>query len=65
MASVVWSLWKIRYDWMFNNVLINSPKVIAYKIVGFLTQWKKMMKLKEWTDMEDIILKLQDGLKNW
>jgi len=32
LAAVVWSLWKYRNDWVFNNVLIKSPKSIAYKV---------------------------------
>jgi len=39
LAAVIWSLWKHRNDWVFNNVLIKikSPKSIAYRVVGFLT----------------------------
>jgi len=37
LASVAWSLWKARNDWVFNTVLISSPKVIAYKAIGFLS----------------------------
>jgi hypothetical protein len=36
-----------RNDWVFNKKLIKSPKVIAYKIVGILRQWKKMLKVKD------------------
>ena len=60
---MVWSLWKVRNDWVFNNTLIKSPKVIAYKAVGFLIQWMKMQKMKDRPMMEDIVLKLQEGLK--
>lgn len=45
--------------------LINSPKRIAHKAMGFLIQWKKMLKAKDRIQMEDIILKLQEGLKAW
>lgn len=38
LAAVAWSLWKFGNDVVFNNVLIKSPKSIAYKVVGFLTQ---------------------------
>ena len=65
LAAVVWSLWKTRNDWVFNSNLIKSPKVIAYKVVGFLSQWKKMLKPKEVLKMEDTIAKLQEGLKAW
>lgn len=50
---------------MFNNALIKSPKVIAHMILGFLTQWKKLLKPVEMMKMEDNIKKLQEGLKAW
>ena len=65
LAAIVWSLWKHRNDWVFNNVLIKSPKSVAYKVVGFLTQWTKMQKEKDMPMMEDIILKLQEGMRVW
>jgi hypothetical protein len=65
LASVVWSLWKTRNDWDFNNQLIKSPKVIAHKIMGFMSQWKKLLKLEEMMKMEDTIKKLQEGLQAW
>jgi len=43
--------------------LIKSPKVVAYKIVGILKQWKKMLKVKDQGLMEDAILKLQEELR--
>jgi len=65
LASVTWSLWKTRNNWVFNNNLIKSPKAIAYMVLGFLSQWKKLLKPKDRLKMEDVILKLQDGLKAW
>jgi hypothetical protein len=32
---VSWSLWKTRNDWVFNDHLIKSPKVIAHNVMGF------------------------------
>lgn len=52
-------------NWIFNNNLIKSPKAIAYMVLGFLSQWKKLLKPKDRLKMEDVILKLQDGLKAW
>ena len=65
LAGVAWSLWETRNDWVFNNHLIKSPKSIAYKVLGFLSQWKKLLKPQEVLMMEDTILKLQEGLKAW
>jgi hypothetical protein len=65
LASVVWNLWKTRNNWVFNNHLIKSPKAIAYKVLGFLTQYKRLLKPKESLEMEDTIKKLQEGSKMW
>ena len=65
LAAVAWSLWKVRNDLVFNNVLIKSPKAINYMIVGFLTQWTKMQKEKNGLLMEDLVLKLKEGLRAW
>lgn len=65
LGSVVWSLWKTRNDWVFNNQLIKNPKSIAYKILGFLSQWKKLLKPMEMDKVDDLIKKLQEGLKAW
>lgn len=63
IARVAWSLWKSRNDWVFNNTFIKSPKAIAHKILGLLSQWKKLLKPEEERKMEDTIWKLQEGLK--
>ena len=44
MAAVGWSLWKTRNDLVFSNIVIKSPKQVAYKTLGFLKQWIKMAK---------------------
>lgn len=44
LAAVVWSSWKARNDWVFNNLLVKSVKAISYKAVGFLTQWTRLRK---------------------
>lgn len=65
LARIAWSLWEVRNNWVFNNVLIKSPKVIAHMALGFISQWKKLLKQEERLKMEDLILKLQEGLKAW
>lgn len=66
LASVTWSLWKTRNDyWVFNDHLIKSSKAIAYEILGFLLQWKKLLKQEEVKKLEDAIVKLQEGLSTW
>lgn len=65
LASVIWSIWKTRNDWFFSDVLIKSPKAIAYKILGFLSQRKKMQNSEDRMKTEEVICKLQEGLKAW
>ena len=51
---------------LINNVLIKSPKVVAYMILGFLSQWMKLLKPEEdKAKMEDLIGKLKEGLNAW
>jgi hypothetical protein len=65
IASISWSVWKTRNDWVFNNNLIKSPKSIAYMALGFMKQWKILLKTKDQQLMEDAIHKLQEGLRTW
>jgi hypothetical protein len=55
IASISWSVWKTRNDWVFNNNLIKSPKSVAYMALGFMKQWKILLKTKEQQLMEDAI----------
>lgn len=65
LASVSWSLWKTRNNWVFNDVLVKSPKAIAHMIMGFLSQWMKLLKPADRLKMEDNIAKLKEGLNAW
>jgi hypothetical protein len=65
LASVSWSLRKTRNNWVFNNMLIKSPKAVAYMTLGFLTQWMKLLKPEDKAKMEDLIVKLKEGLNAW
>jgi hypothetical protein len=64
MTVVGWALWKTRNDLVFSNIVINSPKQVAYKTFGFLKQWVKMAK-KDGAKMESWLAKLKEGLKRW
>jgi hypothetical protein len=65
LASVAWAVWKARNDWVFNNRLVKSPKVLAYNVLALFKQWKKILKTKDQEVMEDTLLKLQEGLRAW
>jgi hypothetical protein len=47
------------------RMLIKYVKLIAYKIVGFMLQWKKLMKMEEALLVEATVKKLQERLKKW
>lgn len=36
IAAVGWALWKTRNDLVFSNIVIKSPKHVAYRVLGFL-----------------------------
>jgi hypothetical protein len=64
MAVVGWALWKTRNDLAFSDIVIKSPKQVAYRVLGFLQQWtlleKKDVNLKNaWVD------KLKEGMEHW
>ena len=42
LAGVAWVLWKMQNDWVFNDKLISSPSVLAYRIVAIMQIWGKM-----------------------
>lgn len=39
IVGVGWVLWKTRNDLMMSNIIVKSPKQVAYKALGFLKQW--------------------------
>jgi len=64
MAAVGWSLWKTRNDLIFSNIVIKSPKQVAYKSLGFLKQWI-MMARKDGAMKEASLDKLKEGMERW
>jgi hypothetical protein len=38
MAAVGWALWKTKNDLVFSDIVIKSPKHVAYKSLGFMKQ---------------------------
>ena len=64
MAAVGWSLWKIRNDLVFSNIVIKSPKQVAYKALGFLKKWSILAR-KEGAQKEAWLEKLKEGMSRW
>jgi RsiW-degrading membrane proteinase PrsW (M82 family) len=64
MAAVGWALWKTRNDLIFSNIVIKSPKQVAYLALGFLKQWTVMEK-KEGSKKEALVEHLKEGMARW
>ena len=64
MAAVGCSLWKTRNDLIFSNIVIKSPKQLAYESLGFLKQWI-MMARKDGAMKEASLDKLKEGMERW
>lgn len=40
LGCVAWSLWLIRNDLVFNNIVVSSPDVSLYRVISFMQKWK-------------------------
>jgi hypothetical protein len=51
-GAVAWSLWLIRNEFVFQNIVIHSPNVGIFRAISFLQKWRVMNKETEqlWTD---------------
>jgi hypothetical protein len=43
-GRLAWSLWLIRNDFVFNNVLMSSPDVSVFRTLSFMQKWKILNK---------------------
>jgi hypothetical protein len=43
-GCVAWSLWLIRNDFVFNNVVISAPVVSLYRVLSFMQRWGVLSK---------------------
>jgi len=64
MAAVGWYIWKTRNDLVFSNIVIKSPKQVAYKSLGFMKQWIKMTR-KDGAKKEAVVEKVMAGMERW
>jgi uncharacterized protein (DUF1919 family) len=51
-------------DLVFSNNVIESPKQVAYKSLGFMKQWIKMAR-KDGAKKEAVVEKLMAGMERW
>jgi hypothetical protein len=59
-----WSLWLIRNNFVFNNVLVSSPKVSMYRTLSFVQKWRILLKEKERLWMDPVTTKLKRRLSS-
>jgi hypothetical protein len=64
MAAVGWALWKSRNELVFSDIVIKSPKQVAYRVLGFLQQWT-LLEMKEVNLKNAWVDKLKDGMVHW
>jgi hypothetical protein len=59
-----WSLWLIRNNFVFNNVLVSSPKVSMYRTLSIVQKWRILLKEKERLWMDSVTTKLKRRLSS-
>jgi hypothetical protein len=59
-----WSLWLIRNDLVFNNVLISSPDVSVFRTLSFMQKWKILNKEQDQIWVADVMRKLKTQLSS-
>jgi hypothetical protein len=57
-GAVAWSLWLIRNEFVFQNVVIHSPNVGIFWAISFLQKWRVMNKETEQHCIDMVIQKL-------
>ena len=63
-GCVAWSLWLIRNDFVFNDVVITSPVVALFRAISYMQRWKILSKGEDRRKLEEVIemLKLQSSV---
>jgi hypothetical protein len=57
-GAVSWSLWLIRNEFVFQNIVIHSPNVGIFRAISFLQKWRVMNKETEQLWIDAVIQKL-------
>jgi hypothetical protein len=63
-GCLAWSLWLIRNNFVFNNVLISSPDASVFRTISFIQKWKILNKEKDQLWIADVIHKLKTRLSS-
>jgi hypothetical protein len=59
-----WSLWLIRNDFVFNNVLMSSPDVSVFRTLSFMQKWKILNKEQDQIWIAVVMRKLKAQLSS-
>lgn len=43
-GCVAWSLWLIRNEFVFRNVVVSSPDVSIFRVISFMPKWEVLDK---------------------
>jgi hypothetical protein len=58
-GCVSWSLWLIRNDFVFNNIVISAPEVGIYHFLSFMQRWRVLCKGKDRLQVDIAVQNLQ------
>ncbi|OEL13019.1 hypothetical protein BAE44_0025962, partial [Dichanthelium oligosanthes] len=53
-GCVAWSLWLIRNDLVFNNVVIPSPEIGVYRVLSFMQRWAALCNMEDQKPVEEL-----------
>jgi hypothetical protein len=59
LGCLSWSLWLIRNDFIFNNVLVSSPNFSLYRTISLMQKWKVLHKEKGRCWIDSVTIKLK------
>ncbi len=62
-ASVCWTLWLIRNDWVFKDILVSSPLQVVYRSLSFALRWKMFLKEEEQRVLDDWLEAILEKLR--
>jgi hypothetical protein len=58
-GCLAWSLWLIRNDFVFNEVIISSPSIGIFRTISFMQKWRILSKEKDQPWINTVITKLK------
>jgi hypothetical protein len=57
-SSVAWSLWLIRNEFVFQDIVVPSPNVGIFRSISFLQKWRILNKETDRQWIDEVIQKL-------